>query len=104
MTAKRLKELERIHILRTIINFGGDAGMYGASIADKANEECDHPALEGLPPLTRRGMGAKLSGMWGAGLVKPAYYFEDPALWKATDAGRVLAASIDREEGASHGD
>lgn len=62
-----VKTLERILILRTIINGSGE--MTGKDIADRASVECDHDLLEPLPAISRRGIGQKLQAMGLDGLV-----------------------------------
>lgn len=91
------KALERILILRTIINRGG--GVAGKDIADRASVECDHDLLESLPPLNRRGIRQKLQAMEHDGLVtsrpnEARVLSERVSLWSATEKGRELAASI----------
>lgn len=91
------KTLERILILRTIINGGGE--MAGKDIADRASTECDHDLLEPLPPISRRGIGQKLQAMSLDGLVahvlcKSPVLAERVSLWSITERGRELADSI----------
>lgn len=91
------KALERILILRTIINGGGE--MAGKDIADCASVECDHDLLESLPPLSRRGIRQKLQAMEHDGLVtsrlnEARVLSERVSLWSATEMGHELAASI----------
>ena len=104
MTKAEQKRLERIHILRTIYNYDTPCGMRGVSIADLANEACDHDLLEGLPPISRRAIGQKLQAMSIDGLVvgeMPRDWRSLPLserrtlLWRITDKGRDLACSID---------
>jgi len=92
-----VKTLERILILRTIINGGGE--MAGKDIADRASVECDHDLLDGLPPISRRGIGQKLQAMSMDGLVahahrKSSVIAERVSLWSVTAKGRELAAAI----------
>lgn len=104
MTKKRLRELERIHILRTIVRLDDGKGVHGISIADGANDECDHSLLETVPRLSRRAMGQKLNAMSLDGLVQAHWQSADRLyLWTVTRKGRAMAASIG-EEGAPHGD
>lgn len=91
------KTLERILILRTIINGGGE--MAGKDIADRVSVECDHDLLESLPPISRRGIRQKLQAMEHDGLLtsRPSEWrvlSERVSLWSATEKGRELAASI----------
>lgn len=91
------KTLERILILRTMLaqDPRGD-GISGIEIADRASTECDHALLEGLPEVSRRGIGQKLNAMSLAGLVDSVYDHEQRLhFWFVTRAGRELAASID---------
>lgn len=92
LSRARLCELERIHILRTIIRLDNGSGVPGALIAENASEECDHDAFDELPSISARGIGQKLSAMSLDGLVK-ADYDEDHRLrfWSVTAAGRELA-------------
>jgi hypothetical protein len=96
-TAKRAKYLERVHILRTLINQGP---LSGIELADRANQECDHDAFETLPAISRRGIGQKLSAMALDGLVvgTQAVRFA-PLTWAVTDRGRAFARVFEYKEG-----
>lgn len=102
MTRREQRYLERVLILRTIINNG--APMYASDIADRASTECDHDALEQLPTFERRGMAAKLSAMWDLGMVEGEWSGDRlPLTWKVTDHGRKVAASLDERAPALQG-
>jgi len=94
------KTLERVLILRTMLLIGATVRRPRSAIeiADRASTECDHDLLEGLPEISRRGIGQKLNAMSLAGLVGGIY---DPdqrlMFWWPLDKGRELAASIDAE-------
>lgn len=96
MTAK---QLERLHILRTLINYG--PRMSALDIVRRANAECDHDALEDLGELTNRGIGQKLNAMSLDGLVHGERQTpprkraaNPPMLWTVTAKGHQLAQSI----------
>jgi hypothetical protein len=93
MTAKTL---ERILILRTMLNLDPKGnGLSGIEIADRASTECDDERLEGLPPISRRGIGQKLNAMSLAGLVDGRWEPEQRLyFWRVKIAGRELAASL----------
>lgn len=80
------RELERQHLLRTLVNYGP---MRAAALADRANEERDSAASRELPTISRRGIGQKLTAMWSDGLVTREWQ-EDERLyvWAASDEGR----------------
>jgi DNA-binding HxlR family transcriptional regulator len=94
------KMLERILILRTIINYGPE--IPAKDIADRASTECDHDLLDSLPAISRRGISQKLQAMSLEGLVtatprrgpRPS---DRVSLWSVTEAGRELAESINSE-------
>lgn len=99
---KAVKRLERIHILRTLVQHGPQ--MTGLEVVERANSECDHELLEDLPEITARGVGQKLNAMALDGLVtgdRAAPYrsgkANPPMLWSVTDKGRELAMSIDEQ-------
>jgi hypothetical protein len=94
VTKARMKALERIHILRTIINGGGESGMHAAVIADRANAECDHDLLEMLPEISRRGIGQKLSAMSLDGLLQARLDRDRIYLWTVTAKGQEMAGSL----------
>lgn len=94
------KELERILMLRTLVNAG--IPLTGADIADITATACDHPALEGVRCISRRSAGTKLNAMGRDGLVVAVGNPSPPATqYVATDKGRALAASIDASEASS---
>jgi len=98
VTPRDERELERRHLLSLLAHYGP---MHAASLADRANDECLHDAFDGLPEISRRGIGQKLTAMWSDGLVARAWQESYRAyLWSVTDAGRELAA-LDPYEPAS---
>lgn len=98
MTPRDERELERRHLLSLLAHYGP---MHAASLADRANDECLHDAFDGLPTISRRGIGQKLAAMWEGGLVTRAWQKDSRLyLWSVTDAGRELAA-LDPYEPAS---
>lgn len=90
---KREKYLERVLILRTLVNYGP---MFASDLADRANTECDIDALDGLPEITRRGIGMKLDSLNRLGLV--AWTCPEgpdrPRLWTITGKGEEMAMSM----------
>ncbi len=104
MTAAE-KRLERLHILRTMRN--AVIAMTAKDIASRANAECsvseDHPdlgAIDALPPISPRGITAKLNAMSLDGLVVMWLGGNGwPNEWSLTDKGReAIAAADSRDE------
>lgn len=91
VTPKRLREMERIHLLRILAQHGP---MFASDLADRANQECDHDAFEDLPTISRRAIGQKLTALWSAGLVarelvKTVRMYR----WSISEQGREVAAT-----------
>jgi hypothetical protein len=93
MTAEQ-KRLERLHILATLAAHGP---MTGLEIVKHANEECCDARFEGVPDLTNRGIGQKLSGLERTGHVRgrvkrSRVLRERVCEWDITVRGRELLA------------
>lgn len=89
------KTLERILIPRTIIALDDGKGVHAATIADYEGAVRDHELLKPLPPISRKGIGRKLSAMARELLVE-ATYDSDQRLhrWSVRQMGLDLARSI----------
>jgi len=90
----RTEDLERIHLLRTVIALGGEARAI--DIADRANQECDDDAFDDLPEISRRAIGQKLSGLEKQLLLTSRLsggrtLRERVRLWSVTPEGRAFA-------------
>lgn len=91
---KRQRELERIHLLRTMIEMGHAAPA--VEICGRANTECsvdeDDPRLDeidALPLISPRAITAKLDSMSLDGLVTAGLGV--PLEWSVLPKGRELA-------------
>jgi hypothetical protein len=83
VVTKREKELERMHLLSTIVNY---PWRLAAEVADLANNECQHDLFDPLPFISPRGITAKLNAMSLAGLLDGSVTVEG-IQWCATDEG-----------------
>lgn len=99
MTKSRQKHLERIHIIRTLINYGP---LSAVELAYHCNTECDHDALEALPEINPRGITMKLQGMSLDGLVDgtygPVLPPPGPMQWSATEKGHKASETFEVQE------
>jgi hypothetical protein len=89
MTRDREKFLERVHLLRTLINYGPASAV---DIAERANSVWDDEMFAGLPEIKRRGITSKLNGMSLNGMVTGWYPGGGkPMVWEVTAHGRRVA-------------
>lgn len=94
---KREKYLERIHILRTLSNYGP---QHASDLADRANSECDHDVFDDLPEISRRGIGQKLQAMEDEGLVAGSFLAVGlPKLWELVEGGRKALDIFQQTDG-----
>lgn len=105
VTRARLRELERIHLLRTLVNYGP---MTATRVAEVANGACDDEAFDGLPEISARAIAGKLNGLSIAGLVtaehRRAERVADRVLiWRVTKHGEQTAAAFAAERSAGEG-
>lgn len=99
-TKTRERYLERIHIVRTLINYGP---LSAVELAYHCNTECDHDALETLPEINPRGLTMKLNGMAVDGLVQASYgpvlrLASSPLQWRATGQGHEASKAFEAQE------
>jgi hypothetical protein len=93
---KREKYLERIHILRTLINYGP---TYGANLAERCNTECDHDAFDDLAEIKPRGITQKLNALSLEGMARGWWPGDgQPMLWEVTEKGRAASAIFEAQE------
>lgn len=97
---KRQRDLERFHLLATMVEMGRAATA--ADICSQANAECSVSEgdlrldeIDALPLISARGSTAKLSAMSLAGLVGAEWRGVEPMLWSITDEGRRVARSLE---------
>lgn len=88
---KREKEMERMHILSTIVAY---PDLSTRDVRDRVNQECQHDAFDSLPTVSPQGITGKLNALSLAGLVT-AWNDLDVLRWRATNDGCAAWAKCD---------
>jgi DNA-binding HxlR family transcriptional regulator len=93
------KRLERVHILRTLHNYG--PAMTGAEVVERANSDSDREYLDDLPEIHPRAIGARLNSLWRDGMIAPTSEINHdrkrPTQWSITGNGRRYIERIDTQ-------
>lgn len=83
MSRTKEKEMERMHLLSTIVNYPDRSTQ---EIRDIANDECQHDSFDPLPHISPRGITGKLNGLSLAGLID-GWQDGGEMRWRPTDNG-----------------